>query len=416
LQQSIKNIESTTIDWDAIRAEFPVLKQEVNGKPLVYLDNGASSQMPKSVIDRLNKYHSFEHANVHRGIHSLSQKATDEYEATRELVREFLNAESLEEIIFTTGTTDSINLVAQSYGAAFLKEGDEILVSHMEHHANIVPWQMVAHQTGAILKVIPMDENGELVMDRFYELLSERTKMVAIIHVSNALGTINPVEEIIKSSHKKGAVVLVDGAQSAPHRSVDMQSLDADFYTFSAHKMCGPTGFGILYGKRELLNKMPPYRGGGDMIDKVTFEKTTYNDLPHKFEAGTPPIAAGIGLGAAIQFLNDIGMDQIAARENELLQYATSELNKIEGVQIIGRTTNKASVISFLLDGIHPTDAGTIMDKEGIAVRTGHHCAQPIMDYYTIPGTLRASISFYNNEDDINRLVEVIKYTQEFFA
>lgn len=416
MQQSIKNIESTTIDWDAIRAEFPVLKQEVNGKPLVYLDNGASSQMPKSVIDRLNKYHSFEHANVHRGIHSLSQKATDEYEATRELVREFLNAESLEEIIFTTGTTDSINLVAQSYGAAFLKEGDEILVSHMEHHANIVPWQMVAHQTGAILKVIPMDENGELVMDRFYELLSERTKMVAIIHVSNALGTINPVEEIIKSSHKKGAVVLVDGAQSAPHRSVDMQSLDADFYTFSAHKMCGPTGFGILYGKRELLNKMPPYRGGGDMIDKVTFEKTTYNDLPHKFEAGTPPIAAGIGLGAAIQFLNDIGMDQIAARENELLQYATSELNKIEGVQIIGRTTNKASVISFLLDGIHPTDAGTIMDKEGIAVRTGHHCAQPIMDYYTIPGTLRASISFYNNEDDINRLVEVIKYTQEFFA
>lgn len=416
MQQSIKNIESTTIDWDAIRAEFPVLKQEVNGKPLVYLDNGASSQMPKSVIDRLNKYHSFEHANVHRGIHSLSQKATDEYEATRELVREFLNAESLEEIIFTTGTTDSINLVAQSYGAAFLKEGDEILVSHMEHHANIVPWQMVAHQTGAILKVIPMDENGELIMDRFYELLSERTKMVAIIHVSNALGTINPVEEIIKSSHKKGAVVLVDGAQSAPHRSVDMQSLDADFYTFSAHKMCGPTGFGILYGKRELLDKMPPYRGGGDMIDKVTFEKTTYNDLPHKFEAGTPPIAAGIGLGAAIQFLNDIGMDQIAARENELLQYATSELNKIEGVQIIGRATNKASVISFLLDGIHPTDAGTIMDKEGIAVRTGHHCAQPIMDYYTIPGTLRASISFYNNEDDINRLVEVIKYTQEFFA
>ncbi len=416
MQQSIKNIESTTIDWDAIRAEFPVLKQEVNGKPLVYLDNGASSQMPKSVIDRLNKYHSFEHANVHRGIHTLSQKATDQYEATRELVREFLNAESLEEIIFTTGTTDSINLVAQSYGAAFLKEGDEILVSHMEHHANIVPWQMVAHQTGAILKVIPIDENGELIMDRFYELLSDRTKMVAIIHVSNVLGTINPVEEIIKSSHKKGAVVLVDGAQSAPHRSVDMQSLDADFYTFSAHKMCGPTGFGILYGKRELLNKMPPYRGGGDMIDKVTFEKTTYNDLPHKFEAGTPPIAAGIGLGAAIQFLNDIGMDQIAARENELLEYATSELNKIEGVQIIGRATNKASVISFLLDGIHPTDAGTIMDKEGIAVRTGHHCAQPIMDYYTIPGTLRASISFYNNEDDINRLVEVIKYTQEFFA
>lgn len=416
MQQTIKNITSTTIDWEKIRAEFPVLKQEVNGKPLVYLDNGASSQMPKSVINRLTNYHSFEHANVHRGIHTLSQKATDEYEATRERVREFINAESLEEIIFTTGTTDSINLVAQSYGTTFLKEGDEILVSHMEHHANIVPWQMVAQQTGATLKVIPMDKNGELIMDRFYDLLSDRTKIVAIIHVSNALGTINPVEEIIDSSHKEGATVLVDGAQSAPHRSVDMQSLDADFYTFSAHKMCGPTGFGILYGKKELLNRMPPYRGGGDMIDKVTFEITTYNDLPHKFEAGTPPIAAGIGLGAAIQFLNNIGMDHIAARENELLEYALSELNKTEGIQIIGQAANKASVISFLLDGIHPTDAGTIMDKEGIAVRTGHHCAQPIMDYFTIPGTLRASISFYNNEDDINRLVEVIKYTQEFFS
>lgn len=407
---------STTIDWEAVRAKFPVLHQDVNGKPLVYLDNGASSQMPQVVIDRLNAYHSKEHANVHRGIHSLSQSATDEYEATREKVRSFINAESLEEIIFTTGTTDSINLVAQSYGRSLLKEGDEIIVSQMEHHANIVPWQMVAEQTGAVLKVIPMDENGELIMDKFYELLSDRTKLVAVIHVSNALGTVNPVVDIIEAAHDIGAVVLVDGAQSIPHSKVDMQALDVDFYTFSAHKMCGPTGFGILYGKKELLEKMPPYRGGGDMIDKVTFEKTTYNDLPHKFEAGTPPIAAGIGLGVAIDFLNEIGMDNIAAREAELVEFATTKLKEIDGIKLIGTAGKKASVISFLLDGIHPTDAGTIMDKEGIAVRTGHHCAQPVMEYFSIPGTLRASISFYNNEDDINRLVEAIKYTQEFFA
>lgn len=412
----IKTDISTTIDWEAIRAKFPVLQQAVNGKPLVYLDNGASSQMPQVVIDRLNSYHTKEHANVHRGIHSLSQSATDEYEATREKVRALINAESLEEIIFTTGTTDSINLVAQSYGRSFLEEGDEIIVSQMEHHANIVPWQMVAEQTGAVLRVIPMDENGELVMENFHELLSDRTKLVAVIHVSNALGTINPVEEIIEAAHNKGAVVLIDGAQSVPHSKVDVQALDADFYTFSAHKMCGPTGFGILYGKKELLEKMPPYRGGGDMIDKVTFEKTTYNDLPHKFEAGTPPIAAGIGLGTAIDFLNEIGMENIATREAELVEYATSKLNEIDVVKLIGTAGKKASVISFLIDGIHPTDAGTIMDKEGIAVRTGHHCAQPVMEYFAIPGTLRASISFYNNEDDIDRLVEAIKYTQEFFA
>lgn len=415
MDQTINDI-STSINWETIRAKFPVLQQEVNGKPLVYLDNGASSQMPQVVIDRLNDYHSNEHANIHRGIHSLSQKATDAYEATREKVRSLINAESLEEIIFTTGTTDSINLVAQSYGRTFLKEGDEIIVSQMEHHANIVPWQMVCEQTGAVLRVIPMDDSGELIMDTFYELLSDKTKLVAVIHVSNALGTINPVEEITKAAHDIGAVVLIDGAQSVPHSNVDMQALDADFYTFSAHKMCGPTGIGILYGKKDLLNKMPPYRGGGDMIDKVTFEKTTYNDLPHKFEAGTPPIAAGIGLGAAIDFLNEIGMDNIAAREAELVEYATSKFKEIDGVKLIGTAPNKASVISFLLNGIHPTDAGTIMDKEGIAVRTGHHCAQPVMDYFSIPGTLRASISFYNNEDDIDRLIEAIKYTQEFFV
>ena len=407
---------ATSINWKTIRNQFPVLQQEVNGKPLVYLDNGASSQMPKQVIDRLNNYHSNEHANVHRGIHSLSQKATDAFEATREKVKSFINAGSQEEVIFTTGTTDSINLVAHSYGRTYLKEGDEIIVSQMEHHANIVPWQMVAEQTGAVIKVIPMDEDGNLVMDVFHALLSEKTAIVALIHVSNALGTINPVEEIIEAAHAKNAVVLIDGAQSVPHTNVDVQALDADFYTFSAHKMCGPTGFGILYGKKDLLNKMPPYRGGGDMIDKVTFEKTTYNDLPHKFEAGTPPIAAGIGLGTAIDFLNEIGMENIARREAELLDYATKKLSAIDGLRFVGQAKEKASVISFLLDGIHPTDAGTIMDKEGIAVRTGHHCAQPVMDYYNIPGTLRASISFYNNEDDIDRLAEAIIYTKEFFV
>lgn len=407
---------ATSINWKTIRNQFPVLQQEVNGKPLVYLDNGASSQMPRQVIDRLNDYHSNEHANVHRGIHSLSQKATDAFEATREKVKSFINAGSQEEVIFTTGTTDSINLVAQSYGRTFLSEGDEIIVSQMEHHANIVPWQMVAEQTGAVIKVIPMDEDGNLMMDAFHALLSKKTAIVALIHVSNALGTINPVEEIIEAAHAKNAVVLIDGAQSVPHTNVDVQALDADFYTFSAHKMCGPTGFGILYGKKDLLNKMPPYRGGGDMIDKVTFEKTTYNDLPHKFEAGTPPIAAGIGLGTAIDFLNEIEMENIARREAELLDYATKKLSAIDGLRFVGQAKEKASVISFLLDGIHPTDAGTIMDKEGIAVRTGHHCAQPVMDYYNIPGTLRASISFYNNEDDIDRLAEAIIYTKEFFV
>ncbi|GAB5408880.1 MAG: cysteine desulfurase [Balneolaceae bacterium] len=406
----------TTINWEQIRSQFPVLNQEVNGKRLVYLDSGASSQMPKPVIDRINAYHSKEHANVHRGIHSLSQNATDAFETTREKVRSFINAVHLEEVIYTTGTTDSINLVANSYGRIHFKKGDEILVTEMEHHANIVPWQLIGEQTGATLKVIPMDENGELIMDKFYELLSDRTKMVAIIHVSNALGTINPVKEIIDTAHQKGIPVLVDGAQAIPHSKVDVRALDADFYAFSAHKVCGPTGFGILFGKKELLEAMPPYRGGGDMIDKVTFEKTTWNDLPHKFEAGTPPIAAGIGLGAAIDFVESIGMEHIATREAELVEYATQKLVAIDGLRIVGTAKDKASVISFLLDGIHPTDAGTILDKEGIAVRTGHHCAQPVMDHFEIPGTLRASISFYNNEEDIDRLVEGIEYTKEFFV
>lgn len=407
---------SSAINWNEVREQFPVLDQSVNGKRLVYLDNGASSQMPQQVIDRLNAYHSKEHANVHRGIHSLSQHATDEYEATREKVRKLINARHLEEIIYTTGTTDSINLVANSYGRPRFKAGDEIIVSEMEHHANIVPWQIVGEQTGATLKVIPMNDEGVLDITEFYNLLSERTKFVSVIHVSNALGTINPVKEIIQAAHKRGIPVLLDGAQAVPHSKVDVQELDADFYAFSAHKMCGPTGFGILYGKKELLESMPPYRGGGDMIDRVTFEKTTWNDLPHKFEAGTPPIAAGIGLGAAIDFLESIGMDAVANREAELVNYAIQKLSDIEGVTLVGTAKDKASVISFLMDGIHPTDAGTILDKEGIAVRTGHHCAQPVMDHFNIPGTLRASISFYNNEEDIDRLVEGIEYTKEFFS
>jgi cysteine desulfurase/selenocysteine lyase len=410
-----KNITTATTDWETIRKQFPVLKREIMGNPLVYLDNSASSQMPQPVIDRINDYHSNEHANVHRGIHTLSQEGTDAFESARTKVKDLINARHLEEIIYTTGTTDSINLVANSYGRKHFKEGDEIILTEMEHHANIVPWQMVAEETGAKIKVVPMTEEGELVMEEFHNLLSDRTKMVAVVHVSNALGTINPVKEIIDAAHAKDIPVLIDGAQAIPHAVVDVQALDADFYAFSAHKMCGPTGFGILYGKKELLEEMPPYRGGGDMIDKVTFEKTTWNDLPHKFEAGTPPIAAGVGFAAAIDYLNEIGMENIAAREHELLEYATDKLSKIDGLRIVGTAENKASVISFLLDGIHPTDAGTILDQKGIAVRTGHHCAQPVMDHYNIPGTARASISFYNNEEDIDRLVKGIEYVKEFF-
>ncbi len=415
MQETLKTATQTIVDWEEIRSQFPVLQREVNGQPLVYLDNGASSQMPQRVIDRINDYHSNEHSNVHRGIHSLSQHATDAYELARKRVKSFINARYEEEVIYTTGTTDGINLVAQSYGRTHFKEGDEILLSEMEHHANIVPWQLIAEQTGANIKVIPMNEKGELLMDEFHKLLSAKTKMVAVLHVSNSLGTINPVEEIIEAAHAKDIPVLIDGAQAVPHSVVDVQQLDADFYAFSAHKMCGPTGFGILYGKKELLEEMPPFRGGGDMIDKVTFEKTTWNDLPHKFEAGTPPISAGVGFGETLAFLSEIGMENIAAREHELLEYATDKLNEIDGLRIVGTAENKASVISFLLEDIHPTDAGTILDQKGIAVRTGHHCAQPVMDHFDIPGTARASISFYNNETDIDRLADGIKYVKEFF-
>ncbi|MEX0770324.1 MAG: cysteine desulfurase [Balneolaceae bacterium] len=404
-----------SVDFNKIRSDFPVLDTQVHGKPLSYLDNAASSQMPLQVADRLNRYHRHEHANVHRGIHSLSQKATDAYEETREKVKGFINASEKNEIIFTTGTTDSINLVANSFGKLHLGEGDRIILSEMEHHANIVPWQMIAGQTGAEIKVIPVSDRGELLLEAYEELLNKRTKIVAVGHVSNVLGTVNPVREIIDFAHQYDAAVLIDGAQAVPHQSVDVQELDCDFYAFSSHKMCGPTGFGILYGKKEYLEEMPPYRGGGDMIDKVTFEETTYNIPPFKFEAGTPPIAAGIGLGTAIDYLSGIGMDKIAKREEELVQYALVRLEQIDGLRLFGTPEHRASVISFNLHEIHAHDVGTILDKQGIAIRTGHHCAQPIHARFNESATARASLSFYNNEEDIDRLIDGLKYVKEFF-
>lgn len=413
--KAASSIATDTVDFDRIRADFSVLGEEVKGKPVVYLDNAASSQMPAVVADRMDRYHRHEHANVHRGIHYLSQKATDVYEATRAKAQQLINAEHEHEVIYTTGTTDGINLVAHSFGEEYLSEGDEIILSEIEHHANIVPWQIAAKKHGAKIRVIPVDDRGELVWEKYLELLNERTAIVAIGHVSNALGTIHPVKQIIREAHKYDIPVLVDGAQAVPHGSVDVQDLDADFYAFSSHKMCGPTGFGILYGKEKYLEAMPPYRSGGDMIDKVSFEETTFSELPHKFEAGTPPIVAGIGFGAAIDYLTDIGMEKIARREQELLDYATVRLLSIEGLRIIGTAERKASVISFVFDDIHSTDIGTILDQLGIAVRTGHHCAQPAMRRFNISGTARASISFYNNETDIDRLAEGIKRAKDFF-
>lgn len=415
MAEAVKNISTKEVDFDKIRNDFPVLDQQVKGNPLVYLDNAASSQMPRQVADRIDHYHRHEHANVHRGIHTLSQKATDAYEETRQKVRDFINAGSKEEIIYTTGTTDSINLVAHSFAERYFKEGDEILISEVEHHANIVPWQMVADRYGANILVIPVNDDGELIWDDYVDLLSERTAIVAVGHVSNALGTIHPIKKMIAAAHERNIPVLVDGAQAVPHSSVDVRALDADFYAFSAHKMCGPTGFGILYGKKKFLEEIPPYRGGGDMIDKVSFEETTYDVVPHKFEAGTPPIAAGIGLGAAIDYLNDLGMENIAGREHELLEYATEQLLTIDGLRIVGTAKDKASVISFVFDDIHASDVGTILDQQGIAIRTGHHCAQPTMRRFNVPATARASISFYNNEEDIDRLVEGIKKVKTIF-
>lgn len=403
------------VDFEKIRSDFPVLHQEINGHPLVYLDNAASSQMPVQVAERLDHYHRHEHANVHRGIHTLSQTATDAYELTRKKVRNFIHAASHEEIIYTTGTTDSINLVANSYGAVNFSEGDEIILSEMEHHANIVPWQMIAGRTGAVIRVVPMTDEGELDMEAYKNLLGNKTKMVAVAHTSNALGTVNPVREIADLAHEHNAVVLVDGAQAVPHQKVDVQALGCDFFAFSAHKMCGPTGFGILYGRKELLDEMPPYRGGGDMIDKVSFEETTYNVAPFRFEAGTPPIAGGIGLGAAIDYLEKIGMENIASREAELVRYALERLKNIDGLRMVGEAEQRASVCSFVFDDIHASDMGTLLDKRGIAVRTGHHCAQPVLRRFNVPATTRASISFYNTKEDIDRLVDGIEYVKSFF-
>ena len=399
------------LDIHKIRAEFPILSRTVNGKPLVYFDNGATSQKPQIVIDAIDKYYQEINANIHRGVHTLSQLATDAYEVARGKIQNHINAKLACEVIFTSGTTHGINAVANGF-ASLLKPGDEVLVSSLEHHSNIVPWQMLCEKTGATLKVIPINEKGELIMAEYDKLLSEKTKIVTVNHISNALGTVNPVKYMIDKAHEFGAAILIDGAQAVPHLKPDVQALDCDFYVFSGHKMCGPTGVGILYGKETWLNKLPPYQGGGEMIKEVTFEKTTYADLPHKFEAGTPDIAGGIVLGTAVDYMNSIGFDNIQQQELDLLEYATKRLLEIEGLRIYGTSQEKTSVVSFNIEGIHPYDIGTIIDKLGIAVRTGHHCAQPIMQFFDIPGTIRASFSFYNTKEEIDVMVEAVKKAQ----
>ena len=395
---------STTLDITQIRADFPILQRQVNGQPLVYLDNAATSQTPLAVINAISDYYKHTNANIHRGVHALSQEATDQFEAARQKIQTHFNAAQAHEIIFTSGTTHSINLVANGF-ASFLEKGDELIVSALEHHANIVPWQMLCERTGAQLKVIPITEDGTLDMSVYADLLGDRTKVVFVNHVSNALGIINPIEEIIEKAHAVGAAVLIDGAQATPHIIPDVQALDVEFYTTSAHKICGPTGMGALYGKEAWLRKLPPYQGGGEMIDQVTFEKTTYADLPHKFEAGTPNIAGGVGFGAAVDYMNNIGFDAIATHENDLMRHATEKLRKIEGLHIYGDVDNKVAVISFNVEGLHPYDIGTLLDKMGIAVRTGHHCCQPIMDHFQIPGTVRASFAFYNTHEEVARFI-----------
>jgi cysteine desulfurase/selenocysteine lyase len=395
-------------DVASVRKQFPTLNQTVYDKPLIYLDNGATSQKPQMVIDAIARYYTKENSNIHRGVHFLSQHATTLYEDARTTIQKYINAPSSDEVLFTSGTTGGINLVAFSFGD-LLAEGDEIIISAMEHHSNIVPWQMLCERKKCVLKVIPININGELIMSEFDKLLSNKTKLVSVTHISNALGTINPVREIISKAHAIGAKVLIDGAQSIQHTKIDVQELDCDFFTFSGHKVFGPTGVGILYGKRAILDQMPPYQGGGDMIAKVTFEKTTYNELPHKFEAGTPNISGGIALGTAFEFLNQLDLDAVEAYETDLLTYAQTELLKIEGVRIIGTAERKTSVVSFVIDGLHPFDVGTLLDKQGIAVRTGHHCTQPVMDFFKIPGTIRASFAFYNTKEEVDILVNGLK-------
>jgi len=411
-------VSTVAAGFDAARLskDFPALNQLVHGKPLVYLDNAATSQKPRSVIDAITRFYQEDCSNIHRGVHLLSERATRAYEEARLAVQQFIHAASSAEVIFVRGTTEAINLVAQSYGRTHVQAGDAVLISAMEHHSNIVPWQMLCEEKGAKLHVIPMNDRGELLLDEYEKLLTPETKLVAVAHVSNALGTVNPVRRIIRMAHDHGIPVLVDGAQAVPHLQVDVQDLDCDFYAFSGHKMYGPTGIGILYGKQRLLEAMPPYQGGGDMISSVTFEKTIYNSLPHKFEAGTPDISGAIGLGAAIECLSRIGLDNVAAHEHDLLVYATEQITRLPGVRVIGTAKEKAAVLSFVLDGIHPHDVGTILDQEGIAVRTGHHCAQPVMQFFGIPATTRASFALYNTEAEADALMRGITKVQEMFA
>jgi cysteine desulfurase/selenocysteine lyase len=403
------------LDLERIRADFPILDLKVNGKPLVFLDNAASSQMPQPVIDRWVRYQTTQHSNIHRAVHHLSEVATAEYEVARKKLQAFINAKEDREVIFTTGTTDAINLVAHGYGRKFIGRDDEIVLTTLEHHSNIVPWQMVAEEKGAKIRVVPVNDRGELIHEEYLKLLGPRTKIVCVGHVSNALGTINPIKEMIEAAHAKGIPVLVDGAQAVPHMKLDMQALDCDFYAFSGHKMFGPTGIGILFGKAQWLEKMQPFKGGGDMILSVTFEKTTYNVPPHKFEAGTPPIAAAITLGAAADYMESIGIDRIHAHETDLLDYATDQVNRLPGVRIIGTAEKKAAVLSFVVDGVHPHDVGTLLNEDGVAVRTGHHCAQPVMQRFGIPATSRASFAFYNTHSEIEALVAGIKRVQKVF-
>ena len=412
----LQSAPAQTYDVERVRRDFPILARHVHGKPLVYLDSAASSQRPLPVIEAVVRYEKNSHSNVHRGVHALSQEATEAFEGARDRVRRFINAHSTREIIFTRGTTEAINLVAQSYARSRFGKGDEILITALEHHANIVPWQMVCEQTGCTLKVAPIDRRGELLFDRFVELLSPRTKLVAVAHVSNALGTVLPLKRIVEAAHAHGAVVLVDGAQAVPHSRVDVRALEADFYAFSSHKLYGPTGIGVLYGRDSLLEAMPPWQGGGDMIRTVTFERSTYNDLPWKFEAGTPNMSGAVGLAAAMDYVDELGLDAIAGHEQHLLKVATSELTRIPGIEIIGTAAHKASVLSFTMTGVHPHDIGTILDAEGVAVRTGHHCAMPVMEFFEVPATARASFGCYNTVEEVGKLVAALQKVREVFA
>ena len=415
IESSLRSSETSMFNVEQIRSDFPILKLKIDDKQLVYFDNAASSQMPKIVMDRMLRYQTMEHANINRAVHYLSETATAEYEKSRHKLKNFINANEDREIIFTSGTTDAINLVAHSYGRKFISSGDEIILTTLEHHSNIVPWQMLAKENGAKIRVVPINDTGELLIEEYKKLFNKNTKLVGVTHVSNAIGTINPIKKMIKFAHAHGVPVLVDGAQAAPHMKIDVQELNCDFYTFSGHKLCGPTGIGILYGKANQLNRMKPFKGGGDMITSVTFEKTIYNTIPHKFEAGTPPIAAAIGFGAAIDYLSSIDLSTIEAYEQSLINYATEQINNIPGIRIIGSAAEKVAVLSFSVDGVHPHDIGTLLNQEGIAVRTGHHCAQPVMQHFKVPATTRASFSFYNSMAEIDALITGIQKVQKVF-